>query len=46
MNEFENREPNPIRQKQLKIYLKELDRRRGTDFTKVYKQSYRYVLKR
>jgi len=39
MKEFENREPNPIRQKQLKIYLKELDRRRGTDFTKVYKDN-------
>ena len=36
--EFEKREPSLIRQKQLKIYLKELDRRRGTDYTKVYPQ--------
>ena len=36
IKEFENREPNLLRQKQLKIYLKELDRRRGTDFTKIY----------
>ena len=36
IKEFDNREPNVLRQKQLKIYLKELDRRRGTDFTKVY----------
>ena len=38
INEFENREPSLIRQKQFKIYLKELDRRRGTDYTKVYPQ--------
>ena len=38
MNEFENREPSLIRQKQFKIYLKELDRRRGTDYIKVYPQ--------
>jgi hypothetical protein len=38
MTEFETREPNPIRQKQLKIYLKELDRRRGTDYTKAIPQ--------
>ena len=38
MIEFENREPDLIRQKQFKIYLKELDRRRGTDYTKVYPQ--------
>jgi len=37
--EFENREPSLIRQKQFKIYLKELDRRRGTDYTKVYKNN-------
>jgi hypothetical protein len=36
--EFENREPSLLRQKQFKIYLKELDRRRGTDYTKVYPQ--------
>ena len=38
MNEFEKREPSILRQKQFKIYLKELDRRRGTDYTKVYPQ--------
>jgi wyosine [tRNA(Phe)-imidazoG37] synthetase (radical SAM superfamily) len=38
MNEFEKREPSIRRQKQFKIYLKELDRRRGTDYTKVYPQ--------
>ena len=38
ITEFENREPSIIRQKQFKIYLKELDRRRGTDYTKVYPQ--------
>jgi organic radical activating enzyme len=39
MNEFENREPSVIRQKQFKIYLKELDRRRNTDYTKIYKNN-------
>ena len=39
MIEFENREPDLIRQKQFKIYLKELDRRRNTDYTKVYKNN-------
>ena len=29
-----------IRQKQFKIYLSELDRRRGTDYTKIYPQIY------
>ena len=38
MKEFEKREPNPLRQKQLKIYLTELDRRRGTDYKKVFPQ--------
>ena len=38
INEFENREPSLIRQKQFKIYLKELDRRRGTDYTKAFPQ--------
>ena len=38
MNEFEKRKPSILRQKQFKIYLKELDRRRGTDYTKVYPQ--------
>jgi hypothetical protein len=38
MNEFHNRAPDLFRQKQLKIYLTELDRRRGTNFTKIYPQ--------
>jgi organic radical activating enzyme len=36
INEFENREPDPFRQKQFKIYLTELDRRRGTDYKKTF----------
>ena len=36
INEFENREPDPFRQKQFKIYLIELDRRRGTDYKKTF----------
>ena len=36
INEFENREPDPFRQKQFKIYLSELDRRRGTDYKKTF----------
>jgi len=39
INEFENREPSLVRQKQFKIYLKELDRRRNTDYTKIYKNN-------
>jgi len=38
IREFENQEPNQLRQKQLKIYLDELDRRRHTDWTSVYPQ--------
>lgn len=38
MIEFENREPSLLRQKQFKIYLNELDRRRGTDWSKIYPQ--------
>jgi len=38
MRELGSREPSLLRQKQLKIYLKELDRRRGTDYTKVFPQ--------
>lgn len=38
MIEFDQREPSLERQKQFKIYLTELDRRRGTDFTKIYPQ--------
>jgi len=40
VKEFEMREPNLVRQKQFKIYLSELDRRRGTDYTKIYPQIY------
>ena len=40
MEEFNKRPPNLFRQKQLKIYLNELDRRRNTDWTKVYPQIY------
>ena len=36
INEFENREPDTFRQKQFKIYLTELDRRRGTDYKKTF----------
>lgn len=45
MKEFEHREPSALRQKQFNIYLKELDRRRGTDWTKVYPQIYEEVKK-
>jgi organic radical activating enzyme len=38
ITEFDKREPMPERQKQLKIYLSELDRRRGTNFRKIYPQ--------
>lgn len=38
IKEFKAREPSLIRQKQFKIYLNELDRRRGTDWTKIYPQ--------
>jgi organic radical activating enzyme len=34
--EMETAEPNIVRQKQLKIYLEELDRRRGTDYKKLF----------
>ena len=40
MKEFDSREPSLVRQKQLKTYLTELDRRRGTDWTKIYPQMY------
>lgn len=38
--EFEKRDPNPVRQKQFKIYLDELDRRRNTDWKAIYPQIY------
>jgi hypothetical protein len=41
MQEFKHRAPSPVRQTQFKIYLDELDRRRGTDWTKIYPQIYK-----
>jgi hypothetical protein len=43
ITELELREPDLFRQKQLKIYFTELDRRRGTDFTKIYPQIWQKV---
>jgi hypothetical protein len=43
IQEFKAREPSVIRQKQFKIYLNELDRRRGTDWSKVYPQIWELV---
>ena len=43
LNEFEKREPSVLRQKQLVIYLNELDRRRNTDWKKVYPQIWNEV---
>ena len=43
MQEFDKREPSQLRQKQLKIYLNELDRRRGTDWKKIYPQMWELV---
>jgi len=45
MEEFDKREPSPKRQRQWKIYLDELDRRRGTDWTKIYPQMYEEIKK-
>ena len=45
MKEFEQRKPMPIRQKQFKIYLDELDRRRGTDWMKIYPQIHAEIKK-
>lgn len=36
INEFEQSQPDLLRQKQFKIYLTELDRRRGTDYKKTF----------
>ena len=41
MREFDQREPSPRRQRQWKIYMDELDRRRGTDWKKIYPQMYK-----
>lgn len=43
MKEFQQREPSPKRQRQWKIYLDELDRRRGTDWKKIYPQMWDLV---
>ena len=43
MKEFENREPNIRGQKQFRTYLNELDRRRGTDWKKIYPQMWNLV---
>ena len=43
IKEFDNREPSLLRQKQFKIYLNELDRRRGTDWKSVYPQMWDLV---
>jgi hypothetical protein len=43
MKEFDAREPSPRRQRQWKIYLDELDRRRGTDWPKIYPQIFDIV---
>ena len=43
IKEFDKRDPSPLRQKQLKIYLDELDRRRGTNWTKIYPQIFDIV---
>ena len=43
IKEFEIREPNALRQKQFKIYLNELDRRRGTNWKIIYPQIWELV---
>ena len=43
IKEFEHREPSLLRQKQFKIYLNELDRRRGTDWKTLYPQMWDLV---
>ena len=43
MAEFDKREPNILRQKQFKIYLNELDRRRNTDWKSIYPQIWELV---
>ena len=43
IKEFENRKPSLLRQKQFKIYLNELDRRRDTDWKKIYPQMWDLV---
>ena len=43
MKEFEERDPMPQRQKQFKIYLDELDRRRSTNWATIYPQIFDIV---
>jgi len=43
MKEFSEEEPSLLRMKQFKVYLNELDRRRGTDWTKIYPQMWELV---
>ena len=43
IKEFDQREPSLKRQRQFKIWLDELDRRRGTDWTKIYPQIFKVV---
>jgi hypothetical protein len=43
MKEFDRRKPMIERQKQFKIYLDELDRRRNTNYTKIYPQIYSLI---
>ena len=43
MTEFSAEEPSLLRMKQFKVYLNELDRRRGTDWTKIYPQMWELV---
>ena len=43
IKEFDQREPSTLRQKQLKIYLNELDRRRNTNWKPIYPQIWNLV---
>ena len=43
LKEFEHRDPDILRQKQFKIYVRELDRRRGTDYSKIYPQIHHLI---
>ena len=38
--EFDSRSPDLKRMRQFKIYLEELDRRRSTDYSKIFPQIY------
>ena len=43
IQELDKRSPDLFKQKQFKIYLNELDRRRNTDWTKIYPQIFKYL---